>query len=94
MCNVQRMYEVTKTVSRKGKDLITKNEAICDAEKCLVPARNLIKIIEDTTEQIITRGEPSPFPFSFPLSLDGNEVSNCLIAGFRGYVERTSMTTE
>lgn len=62
------MYEVTKTVSRKGKDLITKNEAICDAEKCLVPARNLIKIIEETTEQIITRGVPSPPPLSLSLS--------------------------
>lgn len=64
------MYEVTSTVSRKGKDLITKNEAICDAEKCLVPARNLIKIIEETTEQIITRGELSPPSLSLPHSME------------------------
>lgn len=56
----------TKAVSRKGKDLITKNRASRDAEKCLAPGRNLIKIIEAATEQIITREgtfspEPSPF---------------------------------
>lgn len=69
-CNVQRMYKVTKTVSRKGKDLITKNEAICDAEKCLVPERNLIKIIEETTEQIITSGEPFPLSLSLSRSME------------------------
>lgn len=61
-------HEGTKAVSRKGKDLITKNGVSRDAEKCLAPGRNLIKIIEAATEQIITRqgtfslrGLPSSF---------------------------------
>lgn len=75
-------HEGTKAVSRKGKDLITKNGVSRDAEKCLAPGRNLIKIIEAATEQIITREGtfslgPSLFFPAWKLSL---QLVNCWIS--------------
>lgn len=75
-------HEGRKAVSRKGKDLITKNGVSRDAEKCLAPGRNLIKIIEAATEQIITREGtfslgPSLFFPAWKLSL---QLVNCWIS--------------
>lgn len=71
-------HEGTKAVSRKDKDLITKNGVNRDAEKCLAPGRNLIKIIEAATEQIITREETfsSLLFLAWKLSL---QLVNCWI---------------